>query len=130
MAPLGSALSYRDIERKEMLANVGRIKIDGQVFTLCDHIQKHEDEYYATAYYDRPARNGRSPDGIFYKLMGNDPVALIPISALKKAYPAYQDGERTEAMILRLLNALEGLNVHVGLRPYLGRFEDYSSRAA
>lgn len=103
-------IKYGDLLSEGMSENVGTVRVSEFEFQLCDHVQKVGEEYYATAFYNGLKATGRDINGIYYKKMGDLPVALLPLSRLKSARAIYKDNGQTDAMLARAVKALESLN--------------------
>lgn len=106
-----NSVKFDDLVQDSMADKVGTVRVAEFEFQLCDHLQKVDgEEYYATAFYNGLKPEGRDINGIYYRKMGNLPVALLPLSLLKEAHPIYKDNGQTEAMLARAVKTLEGLN--------------------
>lgn len=108
-----NAVKYSEIIGENMADKVGTVRISDSEFQLCDHIQKQGDDYYATAFYSGIKAEGKDIDGVYYKKLGDTPIALVPLKNLKVARPVYKDNGQTEAMLARLIKTLESLNAPV-----------------
>jgi hypothetical protein len=105
-----NSVKFDDLVSESNTDKVGSVRVSEFEFQLCDHVQKVGEEYYATAFYNGLKAEGRDINGIYYKKMGDLPVALLPLSRLKYAHPIYKDQGQTEAMLERTVKALESLN--------------------
>ncbi|HRQ61061.1 MAG TPA: hypothetical protein PLO23_06075 [Alphaproteobacteria bacterium] len=104
------SVKFDDLVAQNNTENIGCVRVSEFEFQLCDHLQKVGEEYFATAFYKGLKAEGRDINGIYYKKMGDMPVALLPLTNLKAARAIYKDNGQTDAMIARAVSALESLN--------------------
>lgn len=105
-----NSVKFDDLVAQNSTENIGCVRVAEFEYQLCDHLQKVGEEYYATAFYKGLKAEGRDINGVYYKKMGDLPVALLPLSLLKTAKAIYKDNGQTEAMLTRAVSALESLN--------------------
>lgn len=108
-----NSVKFDDLVSQSLREEIGAVRIAEAEFQLCDHLDKVGEEYYATALYEGLKPEGRSISGIYYKKMGDLPVALLPLSLLKTAHAVYNDKGQTDAMMARAVSALESLNARL-----------------
>ena len=90
---------------------VGTIIIADERFQLCDHVQKIEGTYFATAFSLAPREDGKNNStGVYYKKLAAANLAFIPSSQLDKAEIVYDDKNQTKELIVRLKKAIENMN--------------------
>ncbi|MCD8566620.1 MAG: hypothetical protein LRY36_01640 [Alphaproteobacteria bacterium] len=105
-----NSVKFDDLVNESLNEEIGTVRVAEFEFQLCDHLDKVGEEYYATALYQGLKPDGRSINGIYYKKMGDLPVALLPLSLLKEAHAVYNDKGQTEAMLTRAVTTLQSLN--------------------
>lgn len=108
-----NSVKFDDLVAETNTDKVGTVRVSEFEFQLCDHVQKAGEEYHATAFYEGLKAEGRDINGIYYKKMGDLPVALLPLKLLKHARPIYKDNGQTDAMLARAVKALESLNARI-----------------
>jgi hypothetical protein len=94
----------------EFSETVGTVLIDDIEVQYCDHLQKIEGEYYATAFYTGERADGRDENGIFYKKISNANLAFVPLALVEKSKAKIDDYGQTEDMIQRLVKNIRDLN--------------------
>ena len=96
---------------QEYADKVGTVNIGDQQFQLCDHVQKIEGKYFATAFTKTPHDDGKDDaTGIYYKKLAAAELAFLPQKTLENAEIVYDDGQQTSAMIDRLIKAITNMN--------------------
>lgn len=94
----------------EFSDEVGTVHIEGTQIQFCDHVQKIEGSYFATAFYEGERADGKDESGIFYKKISNASLAFIPLELVKLAIPKNDDYGQTQDMIDRLIKTITDLN--------------------
>lgn len=90
---------------------VGSIAIGGENFQLCDHVQKIEGVYFATAFAAAPLKDGKDlKTGIYYKKLASVDLAFIPVEKLETAEIIYDDKNQTKDMLERAVKAVRNMN--------------------
>lgn len=114
-----SEYTKKSAEFYEFSSKVGTVNIDEMEVQFCDHVQKVEGIYYATAFYNGDVKEGTDENGVIYKQISNANLAFIPQNMVENAKPKYDDYNQTQDMIGRLVKTIKELNS-----------EDYVRRAA
>jgi len=94
----------------EFANDVGKVMIGDTEIQFCDHVQKIEGQYYATAFYEGQRADGHDEQGIFYKKISNAYLAFIPETLVKIAKAKNDDYGQTQDMINRLVKTITDLN--------------------
>lgn len=95
----------------EFSSKVGCVDVAGLAFQLCDHVQKIDGKYFATAFYEgEPKQDGKAESGIYYKKISSADLAFIPADMLKTAQVQYDDMGQTADMLERLSKTIADLN--------------------
>lgn len=98
----------------ELAGKSGTVTINGLEIQLCDHLQKIDDVYYATAFYQGEKPDGRDPMGIIYKKIKEMPLAFISFELLEEAQPVYEDFGQTTDMLVRLISTMSEMRKEAG----------------
>lgn len=95
----------------ELSDKVGCVKIGDMDVQLCDHVQKIDGTYYATAFYEGDIKaDGKGDNGVYYKKISSADLAFIPESLLEEAQQKQDDMDQTKDMVTRLLKTIRELN--------------------
>ena len=95
----------------EFSNKVGSVKVGDMDFQLCDHVQKIDGIYFATAFYEGDIKaDGKDASGVYYKKISNADLAFLPEDMLKEAKVQYDDMGQTDDMVARLLKTITQLN--------------------
>lgn len=95
----------------ELSDKVGCVKIGDMDVQLCDHVQKIDGTYYATAFYEGDIKaDGKGDGGIYYKKISSADLAFIPEDLLEEAQTKQDDMDQTRDMVTRLLKTIKELN--------------------
>lgn len=90
---------------------VGSVKVDDLEFQLCDHVQKIEGNYFATAFTKADKSEGKDDGtGIYYKRISSANLAFLPLEKLQKAQAVFDDHNQTNEMKTRLINAITSMS--------------------
>ena len=78
---------------------------------LCDHVQKIDGTYFATAFYEGDVKaDGKDANGIYFKKISSADLAFIPENLLEEAELKQDDMNQTKDMVMRLLKTIRELN--------------------
>jgi len=94
----------------EFAPKVGSVDIDDTVFQFCDHVQKVEGTYYATAFYEGDQREGSDKNGIVYQQISSAYLAFVPLDLVETLKPKYDDQGQTADMLERLKLTIKDMN--------------------
>tara|TARA_B100002003_G_scaffold236840_1_gene253261 strand:+ start:128 stop:475 length:348 start_codon:yes stop_codon:yes gene_type:complete len=94
----------------DFASKVGIVKINDQVFQFCDHVQKIDGKYFATAFYEGEQKTGKDENGVIYQQISNAYLSFVPEELLEHAEPQYEDFDQTKDMIARLTKTITELN--------------------
>ena len=94
----------------EFAAKVGTVDIGDTTFQFCDHVQKIEGKYYATAFYEGDQKEGQDDNGIIYKQISSAYLSFVPEEIIEQVQPKYDDHGQTADMIERLKKTIKELN--------------------
>lgn len=100
----------KPVKYYEFSNDVGKVTIGDTEVQFCDHVQKIEGCYYATAFYEGQYPDGKDGQGIYYKKISNADLAFIPEELVKLARPKIDDYGQTQDMINRLIKTISDLN--------------------
>lgn len=100
----------KPVKYYEFSNEVGTVTIGDIEVQYCDHVQKIEGTYYATAFYEGERPDGKDEKGIYYKKISNAALAFIPEALVKQSKAKYDDYGQTEDMIARLVKTIADLN--------------------
>ena len=114
-----SKYEKKSAEFYEFSSKVGIVLSDDMEVQFCDHVQKIDGTYYATAFYDGDLKTGKDENGVIYQKISNANLAFIPSDMIENAKAKYDDYNQTKDMIERLAKTVKELNAH-----------DYVRRAA
>jgi hypothetical protein len=95
----------------EFSKDVGKVTMGDMDVQLCDHVQKIEGIYFATAFYEGERKaDGRADNGVYYMEISDSNLVFIPLEMLKTAKAVQDDYSQTNDMMDRLVKAIESLN--------------------
>ncbi len=95
----------------EFSNQVGCVKIGDMDVQLCDHVQKIDGTYFATAFYEGDVKaDGKDANGIYFKKISSADLAFIPENLLEEAELKQDDMNQTKDMVMRLLKTIRELN--------------------
>lgn len=94
----------------EFAPKVGSVDIGDTVFQFCDHVQKVESVYHATAFYEGDQREGKDDNGIIYQQISSAYLAFVPLDVLETLTPKYDDQGQTADMLDRLKTTIKDMN--------------------
>lgn len=94
----------------EFSAQVGTATIGEIEVQFCDHVQKVDGVYYATAFYEGEKKTGKDENGIIYQQISNASLAFIPENMIENATAKFDDYDQTKDMIARLAKTVKQLN--------------------
>lgn len=103
----------------EFASKVGMATIGDMDVQFCDHVQKVDGVYYATAFYEGEEKIGKDDHGVVYQKISNANLAFIPENMMEQAKAKFDDHDQTNDMIARLSKTIKELNS-----------EDYVRKAA
>ncbi len=105
-----SQYEKKPVKFYEFSNKVGTVAIGDKEYQLCDHVQKVDGVYFATAFYGDVIADGKDEQGIYYKKIGNADLAFLPADLLETAVAKYDDHNQTIEMKERLLRSIKELN--------------------
>ncbi|MFP4314298.1 MAG: hypothetical protein ACLFR0_08220 [Alphaproteobacteria bacterium] len=94
----------------EFSSKVGIAEINDMTIQFCDHVQKIDGTYYATAFYEGEVKDGKDDNGVVYQKISNANLAFIPQNLIAQAKAKYEDYNQTSDMIERLVHTVKELN--------------------
>lgn len=100
----------KPVKYYEFSNDVGKVLVGQTELQFCDHVQKIEGQYYATAFYEGQQPDGKDDQGIYYKKISNTDLAFVPADLVKLAKPRIDDYGQTQDMIERLVKTILDLN--------------------
>lgn len=103
--------NYYEFSTKVGSATIGDIEVQ-----FCDHVQKVDGVYYATAFYEGDVKSGKDDNGIIYQQISTASLAFIPEDMMETAKAKYEDYNQTDEMIARLTKTVKQLNSEEYLR--------------
>lgn len=94
----------------EFSAKVGTATVGDIEVQFCDHVQKVEGVYYATAFYEGEMKSGKDENGVIYQKISDANLVFIPENMIEDAKAKYDDYDQTNEMIARLTKTVKQLN--------------------
>ncbi len=109
---MSQAFENKPVKFYEFSKDVGKVAIGDMQVQLCDHVQKIEGLYYATAFYEgERQKDGRADTGVYYMKISDSNLVFIPLEMLKDAKALQDDYNQTNEMLERLTSAIKSLNM-------------------
>lgn len=103
-------MKFSDLSAQAQNEIPGTIQISGQILQMCDYMEQTGDHFFATAFpiaaSDRSMLKSMGAEFGVMEIDGMTAVHL-PLSMMKMATPARENDTETQAMIDRMVTALQ-----------------------